>query len=273
MSSEKATHIAHKILNALEVSPNDLSKLEAIPVEQLVDAIKSVPLMSLGPVLDGNILPQHPEEAIAKGSAKDISILIGTNKDEFTLFTVFDTTWNDLDENALSALFSHAFGTLWPTITQHFLNDENVSRDLFEKLMTINIFTGPAIKLAEEQVKQGAPVYMYRFDFETPILGGGLKSCHALEIPFVWNSVNKPETSHFTGEAPERLAISNQMHKAWIAFAHNGSPNTKELPDWPKYNLEDRPTMLFNTKSHPVNDPDGESRIKWAKVIEQEKHL
>ncbi|MDF2789648.1 MAG: carboxylesterase, partial [Neobacillus sp.] len=80
-SSEKAIKIAGQLLATLQVEPSNLSNLEELPVEQLIQASDLVPPMSLGPVIDGVSLPRHPEEAIADSSAKDVTILIGTNKD------------------------------------------------------------------------------------------------------------------------------------------------------------------------------------------------
>ena len=44
-----------------------------------------IPLPYL-PVVDGVLLPEHPLAAVAKGSAAGIDLLIGTNRDELTLF-------------------------------------------------------------------------------------------------------------------------------------------------------------------------------------------
>jgi len=53
------------------------------------------------------------------------------------------------------------------------------------------------------------------------------------------------------------------MHSAWIAFAQNGNPNMNDLPNWQKYDLQNRTTLIFNTNCDVVHDPDREERIKW----------
>ncbi|WP_026696108.1 carboxylesterase/lipase family protein [Peribacillus kribbensis] len=266
-SSEKAAKIAKHLLSALQVEPANLSVLDKLPVEQLVEVSNLVPAMSLGPVVDGVSLPKHPEEAIAEGSARDISILIGTNKDEWQIFSVFDPQWKNADEKMTAVFFEKAFGPQAPLIAIQFMEDRPLDQDLFNKLLTMKIFTYPARQLAELQVKQGASVWMYRFDWETPVLGGALKATHALEIPFVWNTLDKANTENFTGSSPERQLLANQMHQAWISFAREGKPNTGALPDWPRYDADNRSTIIFNVTSQMVEDPDRMDRIKWEETM------
>jgi para-nitrobenzyl esterase len=265
-SSEKATKIAGHLLATLQVEPTNLSKLEELSVEQLIQAADLVPPMSLGPVIDDVSLPRHPEEAIADGSVKDITILIGTNKDEYNIFSVFDPEWKNADETKVTQLFEKTFGPLVPLISSYLGGNQRLSQELYNKLLTMRVFTYPAQKLTELQVKQGAPVWMYRFDWETPVFGGALKSTHALEIPFVFNTLDTPNTENFTGSSPERDLVASQMHQAWINFARNGNPNSESLPEWPQYNLNDRSTLIFNIESVVENDPNRKERMIWEQA-------
>lgn len=265
--AKKATKVAQKLLNALKVDATNLSLLEDIPVEKLLEASNLIPPMSLAPVIDGISLPEHPETAIVNGATKDIKILIGTNKNEYNLFTVFDPIWKNADQQTISAIFEKTFGPFWPELTKEFTNETALSLELYNQLMTIQIFTYPAIKLAEQQVSHGAHVWMYRFDWESPVLNGALASTHALEIPFVWNTLNKSNTDKLTGDSPNRQIVADQMHDAWIAFARYGDPNTKGLPNWPPYNLKERSTLIFDEKSKLVEKPNEDVIRKWEKIM------
>lgn len=264
---EKATKIAQKLLQILEVDPSNLAELENIPVDKLLEASNQLPPMSLVPVIDGVSLPEHPEAAMAKGSAKDVRILIGTNKDEYNLFTAFDPIWKNADQQTMAVIFDKTFGPLWPELSKQFGEGLELSQDLYNQLMTMQVFTYPALKLAEQQINQGAPLWMYRFDWESPVFGGALKAAHAIEIPFVWNTLNKPGTENLTGASPGRQIVSNQMHEAWFAFAKYGDPSTKGTPNWPQYDLEKRSTLIFNEESSVVEQPNEEERIKWEKAM------
>ncbi|WML40043.1 carboxylesterase/lipase family protein [Neobacillus sp. OS1-2] len=265
-SSARATKVAGHLLAALQVDSTNLSKLEEMPVDQLIHASGIVPPMSLGPVIDGIALPKNPEVAISEGSAMDVPILIGTNKDEYNIFSVFDPEWKNADEAKVHSLFEKTFGHLLPVISKQFSNSGPLNQELFNKLLTASVFTNPAQKLSEIQISKGAPVWMYRFDWETPVFNGTLKATHALEIPFVWNTLNKPNTENFTGDSPERQLVANQMHQVWINFARTGDPNTENLPEWPRYDINNRSTMIFNTESAVENDPNKEERIGWEQV-------
>ena len=54
------------------------------------------------------------------------------------------------------------------------------------------------------------------------MLGGRLRSCHTLEIPFVFDTL---DTAALTGDDPARLALGETMSRAWIAFARGGRPD------------------------------------------------
>jgi para-nitrobenzyl esterase len=109
-----------------------------------------------------------------------------------------------------------------------------------------------SLAIAERKLAQkAAPVFVYLFAWETPVLGGRLRSCHTLEIPFVFDTL---ETAALTGDDPARLPLGKAMAKAWIAFARDGTPG------WPAYSTTDRPTMVFDTVSRLEDDPFGAER-------------
>jgi para-nitrobenzyl esterase len=119
----------------------------------------------------------------------------------------------------------------------------------------------PSLTIADRKVAQhGAPVYTYLFTFETNALGGILKSPHALEIPFVFDTL---ETAPLAGDSPTRHALADRMSRAWIAFARTGNPNHGGLPQWPEYSTELRPTMIFDVDCHVEDDPYSAERRAW----------
>jgi para-nitrobenzyl esterase len=57
------------------------------------------------------------------------------------------------------------------------------------------------------------------------------------------------------------------MSDALIAFARTGNPNTSSLPTWPRFNVEKRPTMLFDNTTRVEDDPRGAERKLFAPAI------
>ena len=98
---------------------------------------------------------------------------------------------------------------------------------------------------------------MYRFDYETEVLGGRVKAGHGVIVSFVFDDV---EAWGLTGKRPERLELAQTMADTWAAFARTGDPNHDALPEWHRYEPDERSTMIFDCPSHVESDPMGEVR-------------
>jgi para-nitrobenzyl esterase len=139
---------------------------------------------------------------------------------------------------------------------------EMSSAELWLDLATDAVFRMPAIALLEAQLPH-APAWSYLFTWETPVFGGLLRSTHALEIPFVFDNLQSKESTLFTGTGPERGAIADAMHQAWIAFARTGEPSHAGLRAWPSYTASDRATMRFDARCELLTDPAGADRADF----------
>jgi para-nitrobenzyl esterase len=199
---------------------------------------------------------------VTAGSAAGIHLLTGTNQHEMTLFQVLDASLADLDDarivKRLDAVVNDPQGLL---AAYRALMPDALPRDVWLAITTDGVFRIPAIHLAEAQAAH-APVWLYRFAFESPVFGGVLRSTHALEIPFVFDTLHQRGADKFTGNGPERAAIATAMHEAWIAFARNGDPG------WAAFEVPRRATMRFGSADAPsptelLDDPDGGLRQAW----------
>jgi para-nitrobenzyl esterase len=97
----------------------------------------------------------------------------------------------------------------------------------------------------EKSALNAAPVYMYLFTWQSPIMDGKYKAFHCMELPFVFNNIARCE--EMTGGAKDAYALAAKMSDAWINFARTGNPNHKGLPTWPKFDQAKTATMHFNT--------------------------
>ena len=116
---------------------------------------------------------------------------------------------------------------------------------------------------AERKAALGkAPVYMYRFQWYSPVSGGRLRAMHCMDIPFVFDNVDLCQT--VVGGGADRQALADTMSQAWVAFARTGNPNHKGLPNWEPFTADQRATMIFNTECRAVNDPYRAARLAVA---------
>ena len=96
--------------------------------------------------------------------------------------------------------------------------------DIWVAVGTDVVFRWPSLQLAAAHVARGARAFVYLFDWESPAFGGILGSCHALELPFVFGAVQLPVVQVFSGSGPAVEMLSDQMQRAWLAFAAAGDP-------------------------------------------------
>ena len=270
---DRATDIAARVLENLGIRAGDSEALLAASTDAVLGAQPAfredgVTALPFQPVVDGTVLPEPPLVAIAAGNAAGVRVLTGTNLNEMTLFTVADPALATLDEAGVRNRLRIAFGAAGDALVESYrARRPNVTpQELWIDLSTDGVFRIPAIRLLEAQLAH-APVWSYLFTFATPVFGGILRSTHALEIPFVFDNLDRGGAEVLTGAGPERQGIADAMHRSWIAFARDGNPQHAGLPEWPRYEIDRRATMRFDTGSELLEDPAGEDRAAFEAEI------
>lgn len=269
LTREAATESAHAILTELGLTmPKDIERLRQIPASNLVAAAHSVqakmgPALRmpwLAPVMDGVTMPAQPFEPKAPAVAAKIPLLVGHTRDEGTFFLAADPQFGRFGEDDLTArakaIAGDRAGALLAALRKE--RPRGTPSEILSDLLTAIFMFAGSVSVAERKAAQEAPVYAYRLDWRTPVLGGMLGATHALDLPLMFGSVEKARA--FVGEGTEPNRVADQMTSAWIAFAKTGDPNTPGLPEWPRYDTERRATMLFDAQSRVADDPWGEVR-------------
>ena len=266
---ETARSVSAELARRLGVAPT-LADVAAVPVDGLVAAQRRLSAeivqdpvrwrevsangMAFAPAVDGEILPARPIDGIAAGNGRGVDLLVGTNRDEHRLFLVPTGVVDALDDPTLS-LVTGGLG-LDAAGLAAYRSGAPSPGDAFAKVMTDWFFRIPAIRLAE---KHHGEVHMYEFAWPSPALGGRLGACHALEIPFVFDTLGAEGGEALYGSSPP-AELAATMHRAWADFARSGRPG------WPVYDLGTRATMTFDTDSTLINDPRPEQRALWEGV-------
>lgn len=256
------------LAEVLGVKPGDVAALAALDTQTIFDsqqaAVDKVSKLDRGgflrggfnPSIDGVALPRGPFTPEAAATAAGIPLIIGTNKDEGTMFSFGNAAaLAKASDSDLTAAVRKAY----PKQTDRLVAALRETYPGYSPGELITAMDGNAmfwvdtITLAERKLKQGAPVWMYRMDWETPAMGGVLKAGHAVELSFVFGTYANIPDFVGPGDAPARMAA--QMHPAWVAFAKTGNPQTTAIPEWPQYDLARRQTMIFNLESRVDSDP------------------
>lgn len=220
--------------------------------------------LSFQPVVDGIELPVPPLQAVRDGLNASVPLLTGTCRDEWNLFHL--ATGGGLDPDRVDARARRLLPDRPGIVDVYRANRPDASPDeLWCALMTDAVFRIPAIELAEAQAAhQPDHTYLYRFTWPSTAFGGALGSCHALEIPFVFNTLDRGGAALFLGDGPIPPDLAPTMQDAWWRFAHTGDPNGGTLPRWSPYDRERRATMTFDAEIREEDDPDGAERAAWA---------
>jgi para-nitrobenzyl esterase len=275
---ERAHGIAMRVVERLGVRAGDLDALLAKSTSDVIAAMPSfredgIGLLPFQPVVDGTALPESPLAAIAQGNAAGVPVLTGTNRHEMTMFQIADPRIAELDDVGVVAFARHWLGDdAGPLVASYRSRRPAASpQELWQDLATDRVFRVPAIQLAEAQSAH-ASTWMYLFTWETPAWGGILRSTHALEVPFVFDNLDRGGAEMFLGRGPGRQQLADTMHRTWIAFAHSGDPNARpwappDLPAWPRYSPDRRATMRLDEELEVLDDPDGADREALAAAL------
>ena len=270
--------IAEEFLAAAGCPP-DAQAQRALSVDAVLDAQqrvvdeswRTVEGLAFQPVVDGSTLARPPLETIGNGGARGISLLIGTNRDEWNLFALPDAKLRHLDEAALLRRLSRnppgsrarEEGEVLARRAIEVYREARAARglavaprDLWLALQSDRVFRVPAIRLAERQQPHEPHTYCYLFAWPSPALGGALGSCHGLEVPFAFGTTGGA-TAQLVGQGPEVDRLARRVQDAWLAFARSGDPG------WPAYDAAARSTMVLGRECGVAADPMGEERRFW----------
>ncbi|HWO22257.1 MAG TPA: carboxylesterase family protein [Kofleriaceae bacterium] len=284
-----ATAFARSVLAELGIGEERLADglagaLADVPIERLI-AVQERLLGTRGigaftPFVDGELLPRSPTDAVQDGQGVHVPTLIGSNRDEWTLFDVLlgpaaleaskahliDRLGDDAARihAAYQAAYQRAIAAQTPAVGAARTRPPDTAAWI-DLLGDVGLRV-PALRLAEAQARH-APVWMYRFDWESPAFGGRFGATHALELPFVWNQLGLPIASFLLGpDAAGARELALQLHDAWAAFIRGGEPAAAGLPAWPRFEPPRRATMLIDRQSRVADDPDAEVRARWSEV-------
>jgi para-nitrobenzyl esterase len=229
------------------------------------------------PVVDGMVLPGHPFSPSAPAISINKPLIIGWNEDEFTFFATSSGDVSGCQLQNFDALYTKLepqFGENTRKIVETYRSSRpNATPSaIFVEIMSVTIMGLGSIEIAEKKARQnGSQVYLYNFGYKSglkvPNTDFPMGTAHAMDIGFKFNNV-RPEMpgQYLAGDKPERFKASLNFAGLWTSFARTGKPSVKDQPEWPAYDLVNRPTYKIDTDCEVINDRNKAERELWASL-------
>jgi para-nitrobenzyl esterase len=223
-----------------------LAALRKLPADAVVAGLNmasmGTPTYS-GPMIDGKVVIESPEQAYAEGRGAKIPTMVGAN----------------------SADIGFPRGRTVEELFAPFGADREKAKAAYDpsgsgKVMEIGVaiamdqmMVEPARFTARSIAAIGQPAYLYRFSYVADSMRKQWRGApHATEIPFVFDTV---AARYGKDLADADKATAQAANTYWVSFAKTGNPNGAGLPEWPAYSTKTEILMDFSLTG-PVAKPD-----------------
>lgn len=260
LDTAAADAVTRDVLGVLGLDARSAAKLLDTPADELIRAQQTVmdarsglgdgAALPFAPVVDGVTLTGTPLQALESGAAAEIPLIVGANLEEARL-SLFMGAPTAVDSESLQALFAARYAEPAKAVAAFRAVEPDASPGgLLLALSGEQMFRAPTRTAAAAQAAHSADVWSYLLTWRSNALDGQLGACHSLDLPFVFDNLDQPGATLFTGPgAPQSLADS--IGEAWASFAHTGDPG----PTWPRFDAALPTTMIFDVHSAAADDP------------------
>ncbi len=279
----RARRVAEYILDKLAIDPSDADRLQSVPIPAMLAASKEVfdevPVRNPGtlafvPIVDGDLLHDYPVKLAREGRSHPVPLIIGTNKHEAALFRLMRSPLMPITPHAITSMFTQ-IAAEQPDL--QLPTEEEIGfaySRLRRKARGLSIATDVGFRMPSVWLAEGhstvAPVYLYRFDYSTPLLKLLLvRAAHATELPYVWGNLGGPKDPTLKlGGAKTAKAVSKRVRTRWINFATQTKPTGPSgEPEWAPYQQTDRACLIIDKRDTIVHDVDAHLRAAWGTEV------
>jgi para-nitrobenzyl esterase len=231
-----------------------LSRLRALPAEQLLQTAARDKDIDFNPVVDGWVFQEQPAVTFAQGRQAKIPVMVGSSLNEVSIFAspiVGATSYRPKTVSDYRRWLGQEFRahandvfTVYPA-----LNDDDVP-NAFLNMDTDYEFGFGARLLAREVALAGQNAFLYNFSYVGPGIFAPLGAFHSEEGMFLskkyWTSwINSPED--------EKLSAT--VIGYWVQFAKTSRPDGPGLPPWPAYDSKADSCQELGRKVGQISTP------------------
>ena len=198
------------------------------------------------PVHGDDVLPKRTIDALAEGAGAEVDLLIGTTTEEANIFFAPGRAGEKLNRLAVLFFLSKALPHPLRALRAYGLDRKGEKPgQVLTRALTDLMFRVMTRRTAE--LHKGRS-FVYEFDWRSPALGGRLGAAHAVELPFVFDTLAAASGENgLVGEAPPQ-ALADSVHALWIRFATDGT-----VP-WPAFDSVGRQVYSL-TKQTAAHEP------------------
>ncbi|HYQ55958.1 MAG TPA: carboxylesterase family protein [Draconibacterium sp.] len=258
-SRDSSKEQAQKMIEEFDVSASKLKDLQNVPWTDIIEAEAN---SGFRPVVDGDVIPNHPCDPAAPEVSADLPIIVGYTREDGAIRDITDSPINEeglqewinetYSENA--SLILSTYKKVYPNATPF---------QIQSRIRTDARTRKNATTMAERKsALNRGNAYFYVVEWASPAYEGRFGACHGVDLGlFLANPRNL-----IAGNTAEARKMANIIGSAVAAFGKTGNPNCDKIPYWPAYNTDTRATMVFDTESRVENDPTSEIRKLWDKI-------
>lgn len=259
---DKVRRMVRRMANRLR-TPATAEAFAAVDRDQLLRVQADIGRLSspilggpaFGVVVDGDLVPRDPLEALTDGAAPGVELLTGWTRDEYRLWLVPGGLMERVDRlGAVALAGAMARCRCGSEVPRGYraLRPDAGTAELVGQLVTDHLLRIPLHRLADGRRD---PSYVYEFAW--PSGRPGMGACHALELGFVFDSGAEPDARKLAGEgAPQDLA--DAMHGAWVRFVSDGSPG------WERWDTHHPVQIYGDGDPHVENGPRDRELALWT---------
>jgi len=261
-----------KLRERLETAPVDAILAAQVEAGQRIEQATNG--IAFAPWLESEPIVAHPLGVIARGGAKGVPLLVGTNRDEMKLLHLrsLPAAPHALSRSGLTTQLDALFGSVKSGDRALALYEGLASgrcptpRDVLDAVLTDLHFRVPSARLARAHARHEPHTYGYVFGFRIP-LAPFYGTPHAMEIPFVFGTTAVPPMPLFLGASARLRAMARVMQDVWIAFARTGDPGTAATGPWPQITEDRTPVMVLDEDVHVDPEFLAEEMPFWDDIL------
>ncbi|HKD78099.1 MAG TPA: carboxylesterase family protein [Candidatus Angelobacter sp.] len=196
--------------------------------------------------IDGRVLPQSIDTALAAGEFNRVPVINGSNHDEWRLFVALNDVFAGIIPTptnypqVIAGTLGIPVAATGPIVALYPPGTTTESTELaLGALGTDAIFACPA-HFASALTSQFVPTFAYEFNDENapedflPFAGFPYGAAHASELQYLFGVRPTVPTAPLSADQQQ---LAGNMVEYWTAFAANGNPNHLGTPNWPAFSV------------------------------------